>query len=328
MKKLCFLLFLLTVTFFSFIIQAGLGYQKQAAAAMVGSRGNSDSERFQVCKYVYDGKKFRKETEKQRSYVIKKIPPYYVNAVLASYQEDGKTDIKDVVEIFLKLIKTGLFKNVDSLIQGYRYGEDYGHFLKEKKMEHSLAASRQYFNERFLNKEKHPNAYTFYKRVIMLIDKDCHSIEVSGEWIKPLEKFVITQEFGVSEFSGGLHYGIDLVDTYGAPVFAVHEAMVYETGTGCSSNGGYLGNMCNQGRGNYIYLKVPSGKANIYIYYFHLSKIAVKQGDQVIAGEEIGVQGNSGNSTGSHLHFEMRTKPLINDKDSTLNPHEYIDFFK
>lgn len=52
--------------------------------------------------------------------------------------------------------------------------------------------------------------------------------------------------------------------------------------------------------------------------YAHLRKIHVKEGDIVIKGQMIGLQGNSGNSTGEHLHFEI----WLNNKH--VDPFDFV----
>lgn len=55
--------------------------------------------------------------------------------------------------------------------------------------------------------------------------------------------------------------------------------------------------------GNYVAIQGDDGRT---IYYCHLAKRLVKQGDKVKAGDCIGIQGSTGQSTGNHLHFEVR----------------------
>ncbi len=65
----------------------------------------------------------------------------------------------------------------------------------------------------------------------------------------------------------------------------------------------------SQGYGNVIYIghSTPSGKKIAITVYGHLSKIVVSEGQQVAAGDFIGVEGNVGISSGAHLHFEIRS---------------------
>jgi murein DD-endopeptidase MepM/ murein hydrolase activator NlpD len=89
---------------------------------------------------------------------------------------------------------------------------------------------------------------------------------------------------------GRLHAGIDLAAGTGSPIRAAAEGVVESTG----NEGGY---------GQTIRIQHADGTQTLYA---HLSAITVGAGQQVAAGEEIGREGNTGASTGPHLHFEVR----------------------
>ena len=89
---------------------------------------------------------------------------------------------------------------------------------------------------------------------------------------------------------GRLHAGIDLAAGTGSPIRAAAAGTVTASG----SEGGY-------GRAGRILH--PDGTVTVYA---HLSAITVSEGERVEAGEQIGREGNTGNSTGPHLHFEVR----------------------
>jgi murein DD-endopeptidase MepM/ murein hydrolase activator NlpD len=89
---------------------------------------------------------------------------------------------------------------------------------------------------------------------------------------------------------GRLHAGIDLAAGVGAPVRAVTNATVLSAGW----EGGY---------GRCVRLIASDGTVFVY---GHLSSISVRDGERVSAGERIGREGNTGQSTGPHLHFEVR----------------------
>jgi murein DD-endopeptidase MepM/ murein hydrolase activator NlpD len=65
---------------------------------------------------------------------------------------------------------------------------------------------------------------------------------------------------------------------------------------------------CGDGFGNQIVIQHPCG---YYTQYAHLSLLEAEPGDRVRAGDRIGLSGTSGNSTGPHLHFEVRVTPLL-----------------
>ncbi|HSA52262.1 MAG TPA: transglycosylase family protein [Yinghuangia sp.] len=70
--------------------------------------------------------------------------------------------------------------------------------------------------------------------------------------------------------------------------------------------------------GNEVVIKHPDGK---YSQYAHLSSISVSVGQKVSTGQQIGLVGSTGNSTGPHLHFEIRTTP---NYGSDINPLTYL----
>lgn len=86
------------------------------------------------------------------------------------------------------------------------------------------------------------------------------------------------------------HHGVDIRLRTGEPIHAAFGGTVRVA----SRMGGY---------GNCVVLRHPNGLETLY---GHLSKINVKHGQQVAAGEVIGLGGSTGNSTGPHLHFECR----------------------
>ncbi len=89
------------------------------------------------------------------------------------------------------------------------------------------------------------------------------------------------------------HNGVDFLTPVGTGILATDEGKVVETR---NDPGGY---------GLYVKLTHAWGES----LYAHLSKITVKQGQQVKRGGAIGLSGNTGNSTGPHLHFAIRINP-------------------
>jgi len=101
----------------------------------------------------------------------------------------------------------------------------------------------------------------------------------------------ISQEFGtVSDTSPAGHSGMDFNGETGDPVFAATSGRVMSIG---DSGNGY---------GNIATIVRNDGVITIYA---HLSRITVNEGQRVTAGHRIGLMGNTGASTGSHLHFEV-----------------------
>ena len=98
------------------------------------------------------------------------------------------------------------------------------------------------------------------------------------------------------------HPGIDIAVPLGAPVRA--------SGGGSVSAAGYDGDY-----GLFVLLRHPSGYETMY---GHMSRLVAAEGDQVQAGQVIGLSGNSGRSTAPHLHFEIRRD------NKTVDPLELV----
>ena len=125
---------------------------------------------------------------------------------------------------------------------------------------------------------------------------------------------IITSQFGSirdltfpdgskSRTNGKPHGGVDYGVPIGTPVFAASDGTVEDT---AYDNGGY---------GNYIRMRDKDGNQ---LYYGHLDSKAASGGQKVKAGDLIGYSGNSGGSTGAHLHFEVR------NAGNKIDPLAYI----
>jgi len=112
---------------------------------------------------------------------------------------------------------------------------------------------------------------------------------VPSHWPLDVEGFVTRGQVrpGVVDES---HPGIDIAVPLGTPVRAA--------GGGSVSEAGY-----NADYGLFVLLRHPSGYETMY---GHMSRLIAAEGDEVQAGEVIGLSGNSGRSTAPHLHFEIR----------------------
>jgi murein DD-endopeptidase MepM/ murein hydrolase activator NlpD len=110
--------------------------------------------------------------------------------------------------------------------------------------------------------------------------------EISGYFMRPL--------IGGRK-SQGLHgyNGIDIAAPIGTPILASASGTV-TVARGSGYNGGY---------GQYVVVSHPNGTQTVY---GHLSSVIVGQGQYVVQGQVIGYSGNTGKSTGAHLHFEIR----------------------
>ena len=138
-----------------------------------------------------------------------------------------------------------------------------------------------------------------------------HSTKYRFIWPEPQAQ--ISQGFGPSTFwfepaygqYPHFHTGIDMVAPFGSPVYAADDGVVALVG---SSSTGY---------GNYVVIAHSGGLDTLY---GHLSTAVVKVGQPVAQGQPVGLEGSSGNSTGAHLHFELRINQRPVDPAPYLPP--------
>ncbi|WP_265571731.1 M23 family metallopeptidase [Sphingomicrobium nitratireducens] len=112
---------------------------------------------------------------------------------------------------------------------------------------------------------------------------------------KPVKSAVLTSGYGTRNdpFKGrrARHGGLDLAGPIGTPIYATADGVVLRAGW---NSGGY---------GNLV--EIDHGRG-IVTRYAHMSNIAVKAGDRIARGTQVGKMGSTGRSTGSHLHYEVR----------------------
>ena len=124
------------------------------------------------------------------------------------------------------------------------------------------------------------------------VDLDVENLKNAYSFINPITG-IVSSKFGSRESEyqkvTGYHTGVDVAAEEGTIIKASMEGIVELV----SSEGDY---------GNHINIR----SNNVSTLYAHCSKIFVKEGQIVGQGQEIGAVGNTGNSTGPHLHFEIR----------------------
>lgn len=108
-----------------------------------------------------------------------------------------------------------------------------------------------------------------------------------------------------ANWSSGSHTGIDFPVSTGTSVKAITSGTVVTAGWG----GAY---------GNEVVIKHADGH---YSQYGHMSSLSVSAGQTVTAGQQVGLSGATGNATGPHLHFEVRTGPAYG---SDIDPIAYL----
>jgi murein DD-endopeptidase MepM/ murein hydrolase activator NlpD len=121
----------------------------------------------------------------------------------------------------------------------------------------------------------------------------------SGDYFWPVDGGYISAYQG----DGRGHKGIDIAAPYGTPIYAAESGTV----TRATNKG--------DGYGNSVMISHSDGNETMYA---HMSSIAISYGDYVVKGQLIGYVGSTGDSTGNHCHFEVRSGGYY------LNPLDYV----
>jgi murein DD-endopeptidase MepM/ murein hydrolase activator NlpD len=167
-----------------------------------------------------------------------------------------------------------------------------------------------------------------YSRLLASIEDEIYQLESSksvdyskvpaakgGYFDYPVSKSIITQNYGCLHDSfarrsypscdsgkGGFHNGLDFGRNSGSSIFAVRNGKVIGSG----NNGGYA-------YGQWLAIDHGDGLVTLY---GHLSSKSVSKGNSVNTGQKIGVMGNTGYSTGTHLHFSVFDKKSFGTVES------------
>lgn len=161
-------------------------------------------------------------------------------------------------------------------------------------------------------------------------DLDLNDLPDFGKsvFIYPVKSYTVSQGYGKTKFAkkayaSGKHNGIDLANKVGTPIYAAADGKV----VGVGNNGRYA-------YGRWIAIDHGNGLTTLY---GHLSSQSVSKGTKVKKGQKIGGMGNTGYSTGSHLHFTVfssktfdivASKKVSSLKDipvgATVNPLNYL----
>lgn len=182
--------------------------------------------------------------------------------------------------------------SVDSIARSYGIKSDYIVYQNKLDDAHTLLVGEEIVLPDAKPKSK-PRSVTAYE-----VNPGIASKDGTGRMVYPTSG-IVTQFFHYG------HYGIDIANPKLPPIYAADQGRVVRVRYS-GWNGGY---------GNYLVVEHEGG---IQTLYAHLHKIYVKKGDLVDRGQAIGQMGNTGRSTGTHLHFELI------DNGRKKNPLKYF----
>ena len=262
---------------------------KQALA--ISGASISDSDKLKALSVVMDDDTYPKVEEAYQNGIAPGIyVPYWnaMNKIRGDKDENGESIKKGYGSAKSK--KVTYIDNLDLPVELKNYL-----YLQEYK-ESTIDEAPWYGGERY-------EGPLFDDEETAAISQPTESYNDPNQAYSPVESFSSTR---VSQRFGSGHTGTDIVpsgDNPTEPIHARQNGTVTWTQTGYGNLYGQAGvEGTNASYGNLVQVTFEDGSYDIMA---HLSDVAVQEGDQVVAGQQIGNMGNSGWSTGYHLHFEM-----------------------
>jgi murein DD-endopeptidase MepM/ murein hydrolase activator NlpD len=165
----------------------------------------------------------------------------------------------------------------------------------------SEASYQKLLKDRLAKKDAFEKELSDYESQLKYI-LDPSSLPGGGVLSWPLDYIFITSSYG--ERSGGFHQGVDFRASIGTPVKAMADGVVAGIGnTDIQCNGVSFG--------KFVLIKYDNGLASTF---GHLSLIKVEEGDKVARSQVVGYSGNTGYSTGPHLHVSIYAKNAVEIK--------------
>lgn len=233
---------------------------------------------------------------------IENVLRYYIGDQFQSLADHSKEN-KEGSNIFEKVSNQILsFLNVKQK----KYDEkekktEFTHFMHPKEVDTILRSIKTFDHQILFSKTEHTEDVAFWEEDFTgspsyTFDNGEQFWEVVGyqKYIPPvkMKNPPISSRFGMRW--GRLHAGIDIAIPVGTPLYAVADGVVVKA----------VGDQTHsrQSWGNYVKIR---HEGDNYSLYAHMHQVLVKEGEQVKQGQLIGYSGNSGNSTGPHLHFEF-----------------------
>jgi len=151
---------------------------------------------------------------------------------------------------------------------------------------------------------------------------ELHDAQWNTEYVKVYAETLVPDSFTIDVSSFVMPFEGPVTSNYGPRRRRFHYGTDFKLQTGDTVRAAFEGKVRvrqyeRRGYGYYLVLRHPNGLETVY---GHLSEFLVEQDEVVKAGDPIGLGGNTGRSTGSHLHFEFRFL------GNPINPGEIIDF--
>ena len=266
--------------------------------------------------YVENIEEFQKEVEDNvinytgkniDSVDVKELPTYqltFINREENTNEQEIIIAMQKDMDITYKYYEIALEDEIIDSVDTKEQAENIVNELKQKDDDIELEITEKTTkNAEEINTDEFEVAKT---KVTTKVEEECENVLAKVEGIKiaklPVTGTISSRYGESSRLRSSTHTGLDIATATGTPISVVADGTVT-----CAAYSGAYGNLVKVSHGN-----------GVETWYAHTSKMHVTVGQQVKAGDIIAAVGSTGNSTGSHLHFEIR----INGNH--VNPQNYI----
>ena len=226
------------------------------------------------------------------------VPYYKYYAILNDDEEAFYVADFETAENIVKELKDKESDNIDDISIQEKYETELKKFSDQKTVVSKL------YKEKPIVTIKKQVAATSSNNAKVSTSRNMSKSKVSLgiSLIRPISGRISSRFGSISRLRSGAHTGLDIASSSGTPIKAAADGVVVFAGT----KGAY-GKMVAINHGN-----------NVLTYYGHCSKLYVSAGTTVRQGKVIAAVGSTGNSTGPHLHLEIRVNGVA------YNPQNYV----
>ncbi len=295
-----------------------ISYSVTINGEMIGYTDNKSKLQTKINDYIENG-----ENENTAFVQVDNLPEYKVCLLkrdVEASDDDIFNTIKSEGTTYYRYYSINENENEKLYVANFSEAEDIVNQLKEKnsKNMNEITISEKYETQiqDFTSVEDAVSKLYVEKPKVVVAKADRNSsgkvntaTTISGGKVslgislaKPVSG-IISSRFGArSSIRSSAHTGLDIAASTGTPIFAAASGTVTFSGR----------------KGSYGNLLVITHSNGVQTYYGHCSKLYVPAGTTVSQGQKIAAVGNTGNSTGPHLHFEIRVNGVA------YNPQNYL----
>ena len=233
------------------------------------------------------------------------IPYYRYYAILENQEEKLYVSNFTEAETVVNNLKEKESNNIDNITIAEKYDTELKDFISAEEAVAKLYVEKPKQEIKVASSKSSKSGYV---NTSTAISGKKASLGIS--LIRPVSGVITSRFAASSRIRSSSHTGLDIATSTGTPIKAAASGKVTFSGT----------------KGSYGKMVVINHSNGVQTYYAHCSKLYVSVGEQVAQGQTIAAVGSTGNSTGPHLHLEIRINGETVDPQNGVayNPQNYV----